>query len=89
MKNNEGSEIPNFLGQDIFDHMSVNIGQPNITPSKSESETLMVYSKQVEHGSMKIMDGGFIFNDPISVLIGFAINGTSFDSGPCHPHTEG
>ena len=45
----------NYLSNNIFDHMPVNIGQAEVAPLVSISEFPMVNPKQVQDGGIKVV----------------------------------
>lgn len=44
------------LGKNIADHLTVDVGQTEITPGVAVGETLVVESEQVQEGGVQVMN---------------------------------
>jgi len=55
---------------------------------EGKSETVVVDAELVKDGGAEVADGDFVFDNVVRVVVGFAVNGTAFDSSPCHPGGE-
>jgi hypothetical protein len=60
-------------GQHVFDHMTVDIGEPAIEAVVIEGQALMVEAQEVEDGGVEIIDGGFVQRGFEAELVAFAI----------------
>jgi hypothetical protein len=69
------------LRENIFDHVPVNVGQPEIPACVTVGEFLVVESHQVQDGGVVIVDMNAIADDAGPDVVGFAVNRSAFNSG--------
>ena len=74
-------------GQELFDDMSVDIGEAEVTPGVVIRQTFMVEAQQVKDGGLKVMDVNLISGDVEAEVIGLAI-GSGLSSAACHQSGE-
>ena len=78
-----------MLGANDFGNdCTVYVGETHVTAAESNGETLVVDSEQVQHVGVKIVDGHFVFDDTISILVRRAVNGSALTSTTRHPQAE-
>jgi hypothetical protein len=63
----------------------MHIGQPIPSPLMTIGQALMVDSKQMQHGCLKIMHVHSILHDIVTKLIGFSVLATRLYSTTSHP----
>ena len=75
-----------MLGENVVDHVSVNIGESHVSPAKTIGQAFVVHSELVQHCGMEVVDLHFVFNGLIAEVIGRSINGPALDASTGHPH---
>lgn len=68
--------------------ITVYIGQSEIPSRVTVSKFLMIESHQVEDRRLQVMHMDAVFDRGKSEFIGSAVNVTSANTTPCHPHAE-
>jgi hypothetical protein len=66
----------------------MDIGQPHITATVSKRRFGVIYTEQMKHRCMKIVDFAFVADSVIPPLVGFSIHSPSTDSPSGHPDGE-
>src|SRR4051794_24700708 len=61
-------------GEEVFDHLAVNVGEAEVTALKAVGELLVVEAQQMEDGGLQIVDVDFVAGDGKAELVGFAVN---------------
>ena len=72
-----------------MNHVTGNVGQPEIATVMAIGEFLVVQAHQVQDGCVQIMDGGAILYCFIAKFVGATILDTTFDATAGKPHGEG
>ena len=52
----------------------MDVGQADVSSTVAVGEVGVVDTQQVEHVGMQIVHGQFVFNDPVAVFVGGAVN---------------
>ena len=68
--------------------MAMDIGEAIVAPLVAIGQSLMVHSKEVETGGMKIVDMDLIFDHAEAELVGGAISESVFHAAAGHPDGE-
>ena len=69
-------------------YVAVDIGEANIPPSVAVGEEFVVQSKLMEHGGPKVVDGGWLVDDVIAVVVRGPSDSSSLDPASGHPKTK-
>jgi hypothetical protein len=77
-----------YLTQHTRYHIPMHIGQAVVAAAKGKGEACVIDAQQVKQRSMKVMNGDFVFDHPVTVLVRLAIDRSALYSRPCHPHTK-
>lgn len=75
-----------YLGQDLLNHVAVNVGQAIVATLKAVVETLVVDTEAVKQCGMKIMHMDRVFGDVVAVVVCLAEAHSRFDSATRHPN---
>ena len=73
------------LGDDWFYDVSVDVGQPKVPALVLVGEALMVDSKQVHDGGVKVVHMNAILGDILRVFVGMSMRITWLGSTSDHP----
>jgi hypothetical protein len=73
-------------GQYFSHNFAVNVCKAKVPAGMAVCQALVVEAKQVKDRGVQVMEVGLILYSIISVVVGQAVNHTSFDSRASHPH---
>lgn len=88
------------LIKDVFDHVSVDIGEAEVAPLESVCEEFVVDAEKVHHRGMKVVHVDSVLAvfmlvwkhgiavgiyDVVSPLVGLPMYDAGFDTTTCHP----
>jgi hypothetical protein len=76
-------------GQQVFDDVSVDVGEAEIAALMGVSKALVVEAETVKDGGLEVVDVNGVFDDVKAEFIRGAIGEASFYSTTSHPHGEG
>ena len=76
------------LGKNIADHLTVDVGQTEITPGVAVGETLVVESEQVQEGGVQVMNAGRLLDRLETEVIGRSVSDPAANSTPSQPDAE-
>ena len=76
------------LADEFFDDMTVNIGEPKMSPLVLEGQSLVVDPQQMQNGCMKVVNMNAAGKNIVAEIIGFALAMTGVDAAAGHPHGE-
>ena len=71
--------------QDWVNDLSVNIGQPKITPGVTIGHMLMIITHQVQYRRVEVMNGNGVLDRAEAKIIRRTVNGALLDSAARHP----
>src|SRR6185436_11422183 len=83
-----GPVAPRRSRNEILDHFSGNVGQPEIAALKTVSKPSVVESEQAKNRGVEIVYVNGIFDDVPSKLVRLAEYLAALDSAPRHPNTK-
>ena len=69
-------------GEQILDHVAMNVGQAVVASLKSVGKLLVIKSKQVHPGGLQVVCVNGILGHAESKLVGFAVCGPPFTPPP-------
>ena len=67
-------------GNDVVQHVPVNIRQSHVTAAEAIGELLMIHPGQVQHRRMQVVELTLVFNRAIPVIIRGPIDGAALGS---------
>src|SRR5690606_28029516 len=76
-------------GHDLFYHMPMHIGEPEIATGMAVGEALVIEAEQMQDGGMEIVDVHGVDHRFIAVVVGLAVGVAAFHAAAGHPHGEG
>ena len=74
-----------YLGDDVVDHVSVDIGESHISAAKAEGGAFVIEAEEVKHGGVEVMNFEFVFDDVVAECVGGSVSVASFDASASHP----
>ena len=82
------SQAASDLRDQVFNNVSVNIGQTEIPAGVSVGKLFVIKAEQLEHRSVQIVDVNFIFDGFEAELVGRSVNVSSFYPTAGQPGSE-
>ena len=65
-------------GEDALDQFAVDVGEAHVSAAQAEGYLFVVYSQQMQHGGVEVVDLAFVFDGFVAVFVGGAV-------GRCRP----
>src|SRR5437762_1200457 len=75
-------------GDQFADHMTVNVGEPEIATGMAEGEFFVIETKQLENRRVKIVNVDLVFHRLKAEFVGGAVDVTPALPSAVHPHGE-
>jgi hypothetical protein len=47
-------------GQNLLDHLAVNVGKAEVSPQEPECELCVVYAEEIKHGGVEVVNGDHV-----------------------------
>ena len=66
----------------------MDVGQADVSSTVAVGEVGVIDTQQMEHVGMQVVHGQFVFNHPVAVFVGGAVNGPPFNASAGHPQAE-
>ena len=76
------------LRKDLIDEPTVHIGEPKVSTLEPIGQSLMIDSKQMEQGCVKVMDMDEPFGHSEAEFIGRSVDLAGLDTSASDPHGE-
>src|SRR5262247_4524846 len=78
-----------LLSQNRLYHIAMHVGQTEIAPAVPEGQPGVIESEQMQDGRVEIVDVAFVLDHFHSVIVGFAVSHSAFDSAAGQPRRVG
>src|SRR4051812_9097110 len=75
-------------GEEVFDHLAVNVGEPEVAALEPVGELFVIEAKQMENGGLQIVDMNFVAGNGKPEFVGFAIHEPVLHAAPGEEHGE-
>src|SRR5262245_54139445 len=72
-------------GQQLFDHISMNVRQPEISSLETVGQFRVIESEQMQDGCVQVVDMRGVAGHVETELVGLAISGARFDAAAREP----
>ena len=66
------------LRQNLFDDVTVYVGEAHVAAAKAEGESLVVHAHQMQHGGVQVVDFGAILDHAVTEIVSAAVDGATF-----------
>ena len=66
----------------------MHIGQTHVTTAKTECQTFMIHTQQIQHCGMQIVDFGPFLNRVVAEFVGLAIHQATSNAAPTQPQRK-
>ena len=76
------------LGDDIFDNLTVHIGEAVVSSTVAVGQAFVIKAHQVQNGGMEVVNGRCVFNSLVAECVGSTVREWRFDTGTHHPSRE-
>ena len=71
--------------ENVLHHVTMDIGQPEVTPLETVGQALMVETEAAEDGGVEVVNVDRLFDDVVAEVVGRAMGDARLDASACHP----
>ena len=79
---------PSDSGQNILQHLAMDIGQSHLAPAEADREALVVQAEEVQHRGVQIVNLDRLLDRFVAVLVGGPVDTPALDAAAGQPDRE-